>query len=65
MPSLKYAFGESNICRRGQLTKFTSIQSNAKKDNHVDFVMVLFISHMHPTRIKAIGSVTGVIEIVC
>ena len=65
MTSLKYAFGESNICRRSQLTKFTSIQSNAKKDNHVDFGMVMCISHMHPMRIKAIGCVTGVIEIVC
>ena len=64
-PSRKYTFGESKNCRRGQLTKFTSIQSNAKKDNHVDFGVVMCISHMHPTLIKAIGYVTGVIQMLC
>ena len=36
-----------------------------QKDNHVEFVMFMFISHMHPTRIKAIGYVTGVIQMLC
>ena len=36
-----------------------------KKDNLVDFGMVICISHMQPTLIKAIGCVTGVIEILC
>ena len=36
-----------------------------QKDNHVDFGMVMCISHMHPTLIKANGCVTGVIEILC
>ena len=36
-----------------------------QKDNHVDFGMVMCISHMHPTLIKAISCVTGVIEILC
>ena len=30
-----------------------------KKDNPVDFCMVMCISHMHTTLIKAIGYVTG------
>ena len=29
-PSFKYAFGESNNCRRGQLAKIASVVSNAK-----------------------------------
>ena len=65
MPFLNYAFGESNKCRSGQQTKFASIQRYAKKDNHVDFGMVMCISHMHPTLMKAVGCVTGVIEILC
>ena len=36
-----------------------------QKDNHVDFGMVMCISHMHPTLIKAIGCMTGVLEILC
>ena len=36
-----------------------------QKDNHVDFGMVMCISHMHPTIIKAIGFVTGVIQMLC
>ena len=31
----------------------------------MDFGMVMCISHMHPMLIKAIGCVTGVIEILC
>ena len=41
---------------------FKAIQ---KKDNHVDFGMVMCISHMHPTLIKAIVYVTGVIQMLC
>ena len=36
-----------------------------KKDNQVDSCTVSCISHMHPTLIKAIGCVTGVIELLC
>ena len=35
-----------------------------KKDNHVDFGIVMCISHMHPMLIKAVWCVTGV-EIFC
>ena len=36
-----------------------------QKDNHANFGMGMCISHMHPTLIKAIGCVTGMIEILC
>ena len=37
-----------------------------QKDNHANFGMGMCISpRMHPTLIKAIGCVTGVIEILC
>ena len=36
-----------------------------QKDNHINFCMVSCISHMHPTLIKAIACVTGVIEFLC
>ena len=36
-----------------------------QKDNHVDLGMSMCISHMHPTLIKAIGYVTGVIQMLC
>ena len=36
-----------------------------QNDNHVDFCMVSFISVIHPTLIKAIGCVKGVIELLC
>ena len=36
-----------------------------EENNHVDFGMVMCISHMHPTLMKFIGCVTGVIEILC
>ena len=36
-----------------------------QKDNHVDFGMLMCISHMHPTLIIAIGLVTGDIAILC
>ena len=35
------------------------------KDNHVDFGMVMCISHMHSTLIKAFGYVTGLIQMLC
>ena len=35
------------------------------KDNNVDFCIVMCISHMHFTPIKAIGYVTGVIQMLC
>ena len=31
-----------------------------QKDNHADFGMFMCISYMHPTLIKAVGCVTGV-----
>ena len=34
-------------------------------NNHVDFCMVMCISHMHSTLIKAIGYVTGLIQMLC
>ena len=42
-----------------------SFKEMQKKDNHVDFGMVMCISDMHPTLIKASGCVTGVIGILC
>ena len=36
-----------------------------QKDNHVAFCMVMCISHMHSTLIKAIGYVTGLIQMLC
>ena len=36
-----------------------------QKDNHVDFCMVMCISHMLSTLIKAFGCVTGLIQILC
>ena len=36
-----------------------------QKDNNLDFGVVMCISHMHPMLIKAIGCVTGVMEILC
>ena len=36
-----------------------------QKRHNVDFGMVMCISHMHPTLIKASGCVTGVIGILC
>ena len=36
-----------------------------KKDNHVAFCMVMCISHMHSTLIKAIGYVRGLIQMLC
>ena len=36
-----------------------------QKDNHVDFGMVMCLSHMHPTLIKAVGCVIGVMGILC
>ena len=34
-----------------------------KNDNHVDFSIASFASNMHSSLIKAIGCVTGVIEV--
>ena len=63
-PSLKYAFGESNNCRR--VSKQNSHPFKVmQKDKHVNFGMVMSISHMHATLIKPIGCVAGVIEILC
>ena len=50
-----------------ETTKSSSVhellgQPSYKKDNHVDFCMVMCISHMHSTLIKAIGYVTGLIQ---
>ena len=36
-----------------------------QKDNNVDFCMVMRISHMHSTLTKAIGYVTGLIQMLC
>ena len=62
---LKYAFGVSNNCRRGQQQNSRSFKVMQKKDNRVNFGLVMCISNMHPTLIKAIGCMKGVIEIVC
>ena len=36
-----------------------------KNHNHLDFCMVMCISHMHSTLIKAIGYVTELIQMLC
>ena len=57
---LKMHFERAKL-QKGSVYKIYS--HSCKKDNYVDFSMVSCISHMHPTLIKAIGCVTGVVEI--
>ena len=43
MPTFKLAFWESNYCKGDQSAKFTSVVSNAiKNDKHDDFRLVVF-----------------------
>ena len=51
--------------QKGPVNKIHIHSKYCKKDNHVDFGMVMCISHMHRTLIKGIGCVTGVIENLC
>ena len=61
--TLKMHFERAKIAEGVSIQKINS--HSCKKDNYVDFSMVSRISHMHPTLIKAIGCVTGVMEILC
>ena len=61
---LKYAFGVSNNCRRGQQQNSRPFKL-MQNDNRVNFGLIMCISDMHPTLIKAIDCMKGVIEIVC
>ena len=57
-PSFKYPFGKSNNYRKGQLAHLTSIVSNAKMTS-----MWICVWSMHLMRIKVVGCVTDVIEL--
>ena len=46
----------------GSVNKIHIHSKKCKKDNHANFGVVMCISHM---LIKAIGCVTGVVEILC
>ena len=48
-----------------KMYQYNGCRNILNNDNHVDFCMVSFISHMHPTLINAIACVTGVIELLC
>ena len=62
---LKRHLGRATIAEWVSKQNSHPFKLKQKKDNHVDFCMASCISHMHSTLIKAIGFVTGVIELLC
>ena len=52
----------SKNCRRGQLSKFTSIVSNANY-KHVYLCMLSLISFMHHRLMQAVGCATDLIKL--
>ena len=51
--------------QKGSVSIIHIHSKECKKENHVDFCIVMCISHMHSTLTKAIGYVTAVIQMLC
>ena len=58
-------FGRATLAEGVSKQNLHPFKVMQKKYNHVDYGMVMCISHMHPMLIKAVGYVTGVIQMLC